>query len=213
MYKLIMKVIANRFKIVFHNIILQEQAGFIADRNITDNVIIAQEVIHSIRSKKQNKNWMALKLDVEKAYDRVSWEFINASLQAAGTPVFLISVIMNAITSSLQILWNGIPTQKFTPIRGIRQGCPLSSYLFVLCMEWLSRIIHVKIDDGSWKPIRLSRNGPALSHLLFADDLLIFCQANIDQAHLLSSMLKHFFDFSGHRISTIKSNIHFSKGM
>ncbi|KAA3479141.1 Retrovirus-related Pol polyprotein LINE-1 [Gossypium australe] len=67
-----MKVIANRFKVVFPNFISQEQAGFIAGRNIPDNVIIAQEVIHSMRSRKAGKNWMAIKLDLEKAYDRIS---------------------------------------------------------------------------------------------------------------------------------------------
>ncbi|KAH1123276.1 hypothetical protein J1N35_006436 [Gossypium stocksii] len=109
LYKLVMKIIANRFKSIFSKIIGQEQAGFIAGRSIVDNVIIAQEVLHSMRAKKQSQ-WMAIKIDLEKAYNRV--------------------------------LWNGVPTQKFRPVRGTRQGCPLSPYLFVLCMECRADLTH-----------------------------------------------------------------------
>ncbi|KAH1039445.1 hypothetical protein J1N35_041188, partial [Gossypium stocksii] len=109
--------------------------------------------------KKGGKNWIAIKLDLEKAYDRTSWDFIDATLVAAGIPEFLRKVIVGAISlSSMQILWNGIPFQSFKPVRGIRQGCPLSLYLFVLCMEWLEHIIHSEISAGRWHSIRLSRH-------------------------------------------------------
>ncbi|KAA3459207.1 reverse transcriptase [Gossypium australe] len=172
MYKLITKVIANRFKLVFPNIISQEQTGFIAGRNVSDNIILAQEVIHSMRCKRNGKNWMAIKLDLEKAYGRVSWDFISASLEAVGVPEFLRKAIMSAISSSsMQILWNDVPTHKFKPARGIRQGCPLLRYMFVLCMDWLGHLIRADIDIGRWKLIQLSISGPAISHLFFADDL------------------------------------------
>ncbi|KAH1107012.1 hypothetical protein J1N35_010780 [Gossypium stocksii] len=112
MYKLVIKVIANRFKVVFPNYISLKQAGFIAERNISDNIIIAQEVIHSMRSRKACRNWMAIKLDLEKAYDRISWDFIDMTLAAARIPDFLRKVIMSAISSStMQILWNGVPSK------------------------------------------------------------------------------------------------------
>lgn len=79
---------------------------------------------------------MTINIDIEKAYDRVWWEFICASLHAACILNFLCNVIIFASTNStMQILWNGTPTQKFRPTRAVRQGCPLSPYLFVLCME------------------------------------------------------------------------------
>ncbi|KAA3479951.1 Retrovirus-related Pol polyprotein LINE-1 [Gossypium australe] len=138
LYKLVMKVIANWFK---------EQAGFIAGRNIFENVIITQEVIHSMICNRKGRKWMAIKLDLEKAYDRISWDFINATLITAGIPPLLRNVIMSAISSStMQILWNGVPTQKFKPKIGRRQGCPLSPYLFVLCMEWLGHFIRSKME-------------------------------------------------------------------
>ncbi|KAA3472023.1 reverse transcriptase [Gossypium australe] len=212
LYKLVMKVIANRFKVVLPKLISQEQAGFIAGWNIFDNIILAQEVIHSMRCNRTGRQWMAIKLDLEKAYDRVSWEFINTSLTAARIPLFLRNVIMSAISSStMQILWNGVPTQKFKPNRGIRQGCPLSPYLFVLCMEWLGQFIHTEIESGIWDPISLSRSGPPISHLFFADDLVIFCKAKIDQARSLEHILSLFCGISGHKISARKSQIFFSK--
>ncbi|KAA3486878.1 LINE-1 reverse transcriptase isogeny [Gossypium australe] len=212
LYKLVMKVISNRFKVIFPKLISQEQAGFIVGRNIFDNIILAQEVIHSMRCNRKGRKWMAVKLDLEKAYDRVSWDFINVSLTAAGIPIFLRNVIMSAISSfTMQILWNRVPTQKFKPNRGIRQGCPLSPYLFVLCMEWLGHFIHSGIEVGTWDPIRLSRSGPPISHLFFADDLVIFCKAQIEQARLLESILSLFCEISGHKISVRKSNIFFSK--
>ncbi|KAA3453419.1 reverse transcriptase [Gossypium australe] len=181
LYKLVMKVIANRLKVVFPNFISPEQAGFIAGRNISDNVIIAQEVIHSMRSKKTGKNWMAIKLDLEKAYDRISWEFIHVSLVAAGIPEGIRKDIMNAISSStMQILWNGVPSRPFKPARGIRQGCPLSPFLFVLCMEWLGNCIKHEMGKCRWHLIRLARSGPDISHLFFADDLVIFVNTKLE---------------------------------
>ncbi|KAA3460943.1 Retrovirus-related Pol polyprotein LINE-1 [Gossypium australe] len=186
MYKLVKKVIANRFKVVFPKLISQEQTEFIAGRNISDNIILAQEVIYSMHYKRNGKNWMAIKFDLEKAYDRVSWDFISASLTAVGVPEFLRKVIMSAISSSsMQILWNGVPTQKFKPARGIRQGCLLSPYLFVLCMDWMGHLIRSDIDIGRWMPTQLPRTGPVISHLFFADDLVIFCR-------LSESLEEHF---------------------
>ncbi|KAA3460139.1 reverse transcriptase [Gossypium australe] len=214
LYKVVMKVIANRFKLIFPNYISPQQTGFIAGRNISDNIIIAQEIIHSMRSKRGDKKWMAIKLDLEKAYDRISWKFIEVSMKAAGVPEKIRKVIMGAISSStMQILWNGVPSRVFKPVRGIRQGCPLSPYIFVLCMEWLAYLIKSEITSGKWQPIKLSRSEPALSHLFFADDLVIFCKAEMDQAILLKEILKRFCDLSGHKISTTKSNIFFSKGV
>ncbi|KAH1073281.1 hypothetical protein J1N35_025609 [Gossypium stocksii] len=214
MYKLVMKVIANRFKVVFPNYISLEQAGFIAGRNISDNIIIAQEIIHSMRSKKAGRNWMAIKLDLEKTYDRISWDFIDMTLAAAGIPDFLRKVIMSAISSStMQILWNGVLSKSFKPIRGIRQGCPLSPYLFVLCMEWLGHIIRSKISVGRWHLIRLSRAGPALSHLFFADDLIIFGKSDMDQVLLFKRILIISVRFRGIKSALGRASCIFPKAL
>lgn len=214
MYKLVTKMIANRFKQVFPKYISSEQAGFITGRNISDNILIAQKVIHSMRSRKIDRNWMTIKLDLERAYDSICWDFIDMTLLAIGVPEFLRKVIMSAISSSsMQILWNGVPSQSFRPVRGIRQGCLLSPYLFVLYMEWLGHFIQSEISAGRWRLIQLSRSSPCLSHLFFADDLVIFVKAEMDQAILLKETLQSFCNFSGHKVNARKSNMYFSKGV
>lgn len=99
-----------------------------------------------------------------------------------GLPRFLVSVIMNYVSSaSFQILWNGSITESFCPMCGLRQGDPLSPYLFVLCMERLRHLIDEAVGCGCWSPIFLSRGVPVLSRLFFADDLILFYEANLTQ--------------------------------
>ena len=144
------------------------QSSFVAGRHITDNIVIAQEAIHSMRSMKGKHGVMALKVDLEKAYDRVSCAFLYDTLNEAGLPEALIDVIMTCVsTSTMQIMWNGDITDSFTPSRGLRQGCPLSPYLFVLCMERLAHGIAKSVEVGDWKPFKICKNGPFLSHLFF----------------------------------------------
>lgn len=113
----------------------------------------------------------------------------------------------------MQVLWNGIPTAKFRPIRGIRRGCPLSPYLFILYMEWLGHSIRSALSKGSWKPINLSRSGPLLSHLFFADDVVIFCRADEQHGKILKEILNDFCELSGHKVNLRKTNILFSKSV
>ncbi|KAK9028323.1 hypothetical protein V6N11_068130 [Hibiscus sabdariffa] len=96
--------------------------------------------------KKSEKPWMALKVDLEKAYDRIGWSFIEETLHELGIPVQFISWVMYCVSSvSMQIIWNGDLSKGFRPTCGIRQGDPLSPYLFVLCMERLSHAIVKRI--------------------------------------------------------------------
>ncbi|KAF7821990.1 ribonuclease H [Senna tora] len=92
------------------------------------------------------------------------------------------NLIMKCITlTSIKILWNGEPTEVFTPARGIRQGDLLSPYIFVLCIDVLSYIILNSIEQNQWKPLTVGRRGPKIAHLMFADDLLLFGEASSSQ--------------------------------
>lgn len=110
-------------------------------------------------------------------------------------------------------MWNGEKTDSFTPISGIRQGDPLSPYLFVICMEKLSHIIADQVEANYWKPMRAGRNGPQISHLLFADDLLLFAEASIEQAYCVMHCLDMFCQASGKKLNNQKTQIFFSKNV
>ena len=118
---------------------------------------------------------MAIKVDLEKTYDRTDWNFIRDTLEELGFKEYFINLIMNCVsTGEMRLIWNGSLTEKFTPSRGIRQGDPLSTYLFVLCIERLAHCIEKAVEVKAWNPIKLEKNGTPISHLFFADELVLF---------------------------------------
>lgn len=141
-YRVITKIIAERLKGMMSNLVSPCQCSFIPNRHSGDNIIIAQEVFHLIRTKKGNKGWMALKIDLEKAYDRVKLEFIRETLLDTGCPRDFVNLVWNCISSpSMKVLWHGEALDSFKPERGVRQGDPLSTYLLVLSLECLFHLI------------------------------------------------------------------------
>lgn len=118
---------------------------------------------------KGNKGFMILKLDLEKVYNRIEWSFVRNCLELLGIPLWMIWVIIECISSpTMSINWNGSVTDSFDQSRGLRQGDPLSSYLFVLCLERLAHCIYDSVCSGTWKPFGFKRNtGPKISHLFF----------------------------------------------
>ncbi|CAL8132777.1 unnamed protein product [Prunus armeniaca] len=106
-----------------------------------------------------------------------------------------------------QAILNGELTERFSPSVGIRQGDPLAPYIFVLCMEKLSHIINDHVSSGTWKSVKVARNGPAISHLFFADDLILFGEASIHQAKLMKHCLDLFCGASGQQVNFVKSRI------
>lgn len=173
--KIITKVLANCLKKWLLSLVLPNQASFVAGRQITDNVIIAQEVIHTMRGKCGREGWMAIKVDLEKAYDRRWWDFIEETLYDVGLPLKFVQAVMLCVsTCSMRVVWNGHRSEQFNPSRGIQQGDPLSPYLFVLCMKRLSQVIHQKVATNLWRPIRMGRGRLQISRLFFADDLVLF---------------------------------------
>lgn len=126
-YKVVTKVLLNRLKPVLPSLISPTQCSFVPCRQITDNVIIVQEMLHTMRRKQGRMGYMAVKIDFEKAYDRLRWSFIRDSLIELRLPLHMVELVMWCITSArLQILWNGVPTEFFSPTRGIRQGPVIS---------------------------------------------------------------------------------------
>lgn len=121
---------------------------------------------------------------------------------------------MECVTNpGMSLLWNGERTEAFKPQQGLRQGDPLSPYLFVLCMERLCHQIEFSVANKDWKPIQLSRGGPSLSHICFADDLILFAHASVSQVRVIRKVLETFCEASGQKVSLEKSVIYFSENV
>lgn len=210
-FKLLTKVLVNRLKQILPIVIAPTQCSFVPGRHITDNVAVCQEMIHSLRNKHGKRGGMVLKIDLEKAYDRLEWPFIEETLRDVGLPNSMVDVIMKCVSSaSFQLLWNGDCTETIGQTRGLRQGDPLSPYLFVLCLERLSQRIQQEVNKRTWRPLRASRSGTSISHIFFADDLMLFAESSVEQLDIIKQCLLDFSKASGQRISFEKSSIVFS---
>ena len=161
---------------------------------------------------KGKSDFMALKLDMTKAYDRVEWSYMERVLIKMGFQDRWVHLMMACITTaSYSVLINGQPYGHITPTRGLRQGDPFSPYLFLICTESLYGLINKAATEGSIRGVSLCRNGPKLTHLLFVDDSLIFCRAKEDECQTLLEVLAKYECASGQQINRAKTTLFFSK--
>ncbi|XP_031116501.1 uncharacterized protein LOC116020159 [Ipomoea triloba] len=197
-YKIMAKVLANRLKPLLDNLISESQSAFIPNRLITDNILIAAEIGHYLNRKQGGlAGWGALKLDMAKAYDRMEWHYLRRMMEALGfAPSFVI---------------NGVPTGNIIPSHGLRQGDPLSPYLFIICAEGLSLLLQKAQVEGSIKGCRVARGAPPVSHLFFADDSLLFFRANAQEAGAVKHCLDLYESMSGQAVNYHKSSVCFSR--
>eukprot|EP00253_Pinus_taeda_P028919 PITA_28919 len=207
-YKIISKVAANRLKPLLPTLVLGEQSGYMEGRKILDNIIQAHEVVHSLTSKR--KVGMIMQLDIAKAYDEVNWTYIRKVLSVFGFDHNWIRWVMALVTSSsFSILVNGSPSEIFLPSRGLRQGDPLSLFLFILMMEGLGRSIkHAKVT-GKIQGLQLSENGQVLTHQLFVDDTMLEGIPIVKEALAYKQILNDFSMAAGMEVNISKSKLFF----
>lgn len=148
---------------------------------------------------------------MSKAYDRVEWVFLKEMLLKLGFDSRLSKLMLECVTSVRYKFSNsGKEFGLITPSRGIRQGDPLSSYMFLICMEGLTALIHGHERRNLLMGIKIARGAPRLSHLFFADDSYIYCKAEAEMATQLNHMLQVYERASGQQINKTKSSVLFS---
>ncbi|GKA40994.1 RNA-directed DNA polymerase, eukaryota, partial [Tanacetum coccineum] len=205
-YKIIAKILANHLVGVLDDIVNEVQSAFIADRQILDGPFILNEVIQWCKTKK--KQVLIFKVDFEKAYDSVRWDFLDEVLRKFGFGDKWCKWIQCCLNSSRgSILVNGSPTEEFQFGKGLKQGDPLSPFLFILIMESLHLSFQRIVDAGMFKGIKLGGGLVNLSHMFYADDAVFvgqWCENNITT---LVHVLDCFHKASGLRINMSKSKI------
>ncbi|CAL1394927.1 unnamed protein product [Linum trigynum] len=170
-YKIIAKILAGRLSSILSSVVSPFQNEFIKGRVISDNILIGQEVMSFLKTKVQGRDkWMALKLDMEKGYDRVEWKFLFAVLAGLGFFDKWLCWIKGCVTSvHYSVLMNSVEYGYFQPHRGIRQGDPLSPLLFALFIEAFSAKLCVEIASSSLHGLRIHRCNSQLARFWWAD--------------------------------------------
>lgn len=192
-------------------LISPEQSAFVSGRDASDNVMLAQELVQSIDRRVRGHN-MVIKLDMQKAFDRVSWEFLARVLYKFGFSFQFVELILNNFRGAwFSVLVNGSPVGFFQASRGLKQGDPLSPFLFILLLESFSRRLNRQVREGFIQPYILPRGSPLITHLAFADDLILFTRGSRQSLRHLFAFLGDYEAASGQKINKDKSTFLTSK--
>lgn len=207
LYKCITKLICMRLKRVLPQIISPNQSGFIEGRQIVHNVSILQDLV-GVYNRKSAPPGCLLKVDIRKAYDSVHWEFLKEMLKELNFPNRFIDWIMACVTTpSYSLCINGSTKGFFHGKQGLRQGDPMSPLLFVICMEYLSRLLQYASYQQGYQ-FHYRCKGVRLNHLVFADDLILFSRG--DEFSIMQNMraLATFAKVSGLAANSGKSALY-----
>nr|GEU42158.1 RNA-directed DNA polymerase, eukaryota [Tanacetum cinerariifolium] len=204
-YKIIAKALANRISFVMLNFISGVQSAFVANRQILDGPFILNELVSWCKHKKLKS--MIFKIDFKKAFDSVRWDYLDDVLKAFGFGGIWgrwISGCLHNATGS--VLVNGSPSSKFCFHKGLKQGDPLSPFLFILIMESLHVSFGKIMDVGLFKGIVIN-NSLTISHLFYVDDVVFIGEWDASNINTIDNVLKCFNMASGLRINIHKSKL------
>lgn len=206
-YKIVTKILANRLKNLLPNLISENQGGFVPHRQITDNVILIQEAIHRRINRKERG--MIIKLDMANAFDRVDHHFLTEVLRKFGISNKFISIIMECISNPWTApLINGHMRSYFRSSRGLRQGFPLSPFLYIIMAETLSIHLEKLRKQKEITGISIERGIKEINHSLFADDTLLIGGASSLMEKRFKKILDAFLAASGGKLNNKKCKIY-----
>ncbi|GKV02020.1 hypothetical protein SLEP1_g14507 [Rubroshorea leprosula] len=206
-YKLLAKVLANRLKAVLSEIISETQSAFLGGRQLADSVLALNEVVDEIKKSKQKA--FVFKADFAKAYDCVDWAFLDWMMERFGFGVRWRGWIMECLsTAKVSVLVNGSPTEEFEIGKGLRQGDPLSPFLFLMVGEGLHGLIRKSEEEGLFRGVEVGKKGLVVSLLEFADDTVILGKADGENVFMVKAVLRWFELMSGLRINFSKSSVY-----
>lgn len=204
--KLLMKVLSRRLNKVLPLLISPSQSAFIKGRQISDGIVIANEVVLALQERRANG--VVIKIDFEKAFDRVRWEYIYEVMSNMGFDSKWILWIKELFQSSrISVLINGSPSDEFSPTRGLRQGDPLSPLLFNLVGETLTILLQKAVKENLIHGIKLSNSASPITHLQYADDVILFLDDSENSILGIKKVLQCFQILSGFKINFNKSHL------
>ena len=205
-FKIFGKLLNNRL-IKFANwLIASNQTTFIKGRYILESVAAAHEIIHEVHRKREVG--IVLKLDYEKAYDRVSWSFLEEMLKSRGFGVKWRGWILKVVQGgSICIRMNDENSAFFKPGKGIRQGDPLSPLLFNLVVDVFTRMLMRAAKKNLISGLLPQSKPGGIISLQYADDTLLFLENNLEKAANLKWLLVCFEQLSGMKINYDKSDL------
>ncbi|KAK3220120.1 hypothetical protein Dsin_014090 [Dipteronia sinensis] len=205
-YKILAKILANRIKKVMNSVIGENQMAFIQNRQLVDSYVIAKEIIQNWR--KEMEGGLIVKIDFEKAYDSVDFQFLDTMMEGMGFGYRWRQWIRCCIsTPAMSILVNGSPTPQFKIERGLRQGDLLSPFLFNIVTEGLSALMNKATNLGLLQGASVGNNEVHLSHLQFADDTIFFLKPKIESLFNLKRLIRCYELSSGLKINFHKTCI------
>lgn len=215
LYKFISKVLSNRLKLILSQCISDTHSAFVPLRTILDNATVAFQVIHYMKNKKsRNDGCVALKLDINKAYDRMDSDYlkgVTVKMVFSEKWIEWMSLCIESVDYS--ILVNNEMGGPIIPDRGPCQGDPLPPHLFIIGAEGLSALIRDAEERQIIIGTSICRGAPSISHLLFADDCFMFFKAEESQAHAMKNILTVYEAVSGQPISLPKLEIYYSRNV
>ncbi|KAL4299959.1 hypothetical protein AHAS_Ahas17G0153000 [Arachis hypogaea] len=210
--EIISRLIVVRLQKILDKIVSPIQSAFIGGRLIHDNIIIVQEAFHRLEKKrrKDGANEIAIKLDMNKAYDRLEWDFLEEVFKAFGFNKKWVKLMMGCVKSAnYKIKINGNMSNKIKPQIGLRQGNPLSPYLFIMAAEVFTILMNEAQQKNLISGIKLAPTVPPITHLLFTDDCNIFAEVKEEEVYQIIQVLNKCTKASGQRINLEKSGISF----